>query len=58
MKIRLSKDLNKCKHCGVDFEIGIKDFCSKECTQLYFDGRIHDAVATDDSHTKNLIKSE
>ncbi|HJJ23139.1 MAG TPA: hypothetical protein OQH54_05420 [Nitrosopumilus sp.] len=50
--------MNKCKHCGVDFEIGIKDFCSKECTQLYFDGRIHDAVATDDSHTKNLIKSE
>jgi len=32
--------LNKCKHCGIDFEEGITDFCSKECVSLYFDGEI------------------
>lgn len=49
------KSLGKCKHCRIGFKVGIKDFCSKECTSLYFDGKIHEAVASDDSHTKNLI---
>jgi len=35
-----SESLNKCKHCGIDFEEGITDFCSKECVSLYFDGEI------------------
>ena len=52
------ENLNKCKNCGKDFEKGVKDFCSKECMQLYFIGKIHDAVANDDSHTQNLINSE
>ena len=49
------KSLKKCKHCNKNFDVGIKDFCSKACVQLYFDGKIHEAVANDDSHTKNLI---
>ncbi|MCH7648680.1 MAG: hypothetical protein QQN58_06910 [Nitrosopumilus sp.] len=50
--------MNKCKNCGKDFEEEINDFCSKECVQLYFDERIHDAVANDDSHTQNLTNSK
>ena len=46
--------LNKCKKCEKDFEIGIKDFCSKKCVQIYFDGKIADAVATDELHIKRL----
>ena len=34
------ESLNKCKHCGIDFDEEIKDFCSKECVSLYFDKKI------------------
>jgi len=46
--------LDKCKHCNEDFEAGIKDFCSKECVSLYFDGKIRKAVESDTSHIKKL----
>jgi len=46
--------LKKCLHCGIDFEGEIKDFCSNECVQLYFDRRIQKALDDDDSHTQNL----
>jgi len=48
------RSLKKCLHCGIDFEEEIKDFCSNECVQLYFDRRIQKALDDDDSHTQNL----
>ena len=47
-------EIRYCKHCGKDFKIGIKDFCSKECASLYFDKEIKKAIEKDDSHTQNL----
>ncbi len=48
------RSLKKCFHCGIDFEGGIQNFCSKVCIQLHFDGRVREAVDNDDSHTENL----
>jgi len=42
----------KCKYCGIDFVGAIKDICSKECAQLYFDERRHDVITNDDSIQK------
>jgi len=48
----------KCKECGSDYEVGVKDFCSYECFKKNIQNRINEAVANDDSHIKNISKDK
>ncbi|NNM36180.1 MAG: hypothetical protein HKO48_03590 [Nitrosopumilus sp.] len=49
--------MNHCKECGIEYEVGEKDFCSKSCLRKNFQRRIEDATYKDSSHTKEFSSS-
>ena len=44
----------KCKECGKEYEVGIKELCSENCFKINIQKRIIDASENDPSHTKKL----
>ena len=48
--------MTKCKECGKNYKIGIKDCCSDECFKENIQKRIIKATEKDSSHTHNISK--
>ena len=50
------RELVKCKECGIEYEVGIKDFCSEECFKKDIQKRIDEATKNEKSHTSKISK--
>ena len=48
----------KCKECGREYEVGIKDCCSEECFKKDVQKRIDEATRNEKSHTTNFSKDD
>jgi len=46
--------MSRCKECGTEYEVGIKEFCSMECIKLDLQKRIDVATEKEESHTDNI----
>ena len=51
------RKLAKCNECGIEYETGVKDFCSEECFKKNIQKRINEATKNDMSHTSKIIKN-
>jgi len=50
--------LSKCKECGIEYEEGIKEFCSDGCYKKDIQKRINEATANEKSHTTEFSKQD
>jgi len=50
------KELRYCKECNIEYEIGVKDFCSDDCFKKNIKKRINEATESDPSHTNKISK--
>ncbi|MGY5149316.1 MAG: hypothetical protein ACW9W3_04560 [Candidatus Nitrosopumilus sp. bin_68KS] len=48
--------MKKCKLCGKDYEVGVKDCCSDECFKEDIQKRAKIATEDDVSHTKKISR--
>jgi hypothetical protein len=46
----------KCKECGNEYGVGIKEFCSQKCLEKNIQNRVIDATERDQSHTSEFSK--
>ncbi|EIJ66489.1 hypothetical protein BD31_I1869 [Candidatus Nitrosopumilus salaria BD31] len=50
--------MTECKECGVEYEVGTKEFCSQKCLEKNIQNRVIDATEKDQSHTSKFSKKE
>ena len=48
----------QCKECGIECEVGVREFCSEGCFKKNIQERINDATAKEKSHTSKLTKDD
>jgi len=51
----MRKKLAKCNECDIEYELGVKDFCSKDCFKKNIQKRINDVTKNDASHSNKII---
>ena len=47
-----------CKECGIEYDAGVREFCSDNCFKVNIQKRINDATEKETSHTSKLTKEE
>lgn len=50
--------MTQCKECGIEYEVGVREFCSEDCFKKNIQKRIDDATANEKSHTSKLTKED
>ena len=47
-----------CKECGIEYEAGVREFCSEACFKKNIQDRINDATSKEKSHTNKMSKED
>jgi len=50
--------MSTCKECGIEYETGVKEFCSMECIKKDIQKRINEATEKEESHTDNITNGK
>jgi hypothetical protein len=46
--------MSTCKECSIEYDTGVKEFCTIECFKINLQKRINEATAKEESHTKEF----